>query len=94
MDFYILDEVLTKLNRRCQRESRSVLLLLDNAPCHSYDMKGKYPQIKCVFFPQNCTPRLQTLDLGIIQSFKLKYAKLIMTHVVSQIDGDVCKFVN
>ena len=42
MDFDILDQVLKKLNRRCQRESRHVLLLLDNAPCHPYDMKGKY----------------------------------------------------
>ena len=99
MDFDILDQVLTKLNRRCQRESRSVLLLLDNAPCHPYDMKGKYPNIKCVFFLPNCTSRLQPLDLGIIQSFKLKYAKLMLTHVVSLIDdcetaGDVCKTVN
>ena len=99
MDFDILDQVLTKLNRRCQRESRSVLLLLDNAPCHPYDMKGKYPNIKCVFFSPNCTSRLQPLDLGIIQSFKLKYAKLMLTHVVSLIDdcetaGDVCKSVN
>ena len=98
MDFDILDQVLTKLNRRCQRESRSILLL-DNAPCHPYDMKGKYPNINCVFFPPNCTSRLQPLDLGIIQSFKLKYAKLMMTHVVSLIDncetaGDVFRSVN
>ena len=39
----------------------------------------------CVF-PPNCTPRLQPLDLGIIQTFKLKYMKLMLTHVVSKID--------
>ena len=100
MDFDILDQVLTKPNRRCQLESQSVLLLLDNAPhCHPYDMKGKYPNINCVFFPPNCTSRLQPLDLWIIQSFKLKYAKLMMTHVVSLIDvcetaGDVYRSVN
>ena len=98
MDFGILDQVLTKLNR-CQPKSQSVLLLLDNAAGHPYDMKGAYPNNNCVCFPPNCTSRLQPLDLGIIQSFKLKYAKLMMPHVVSLIDdcqtaGDVCKSVN
>lgn len=95
MDFGILDHLLTKFNRSCQRKGRHVLLLLDNAPCHPYDMKGKYSNIKVVFLPPNCTSKLQPLDLGIIQSFKLKYTKLMMTHVISQIEdcetaGDVC----
>ncbi|KAL9960092.1 hypothetical protein ACROYT_G033497 [Oculina patagonica] len=49
----------------------------------------------CIF-PPNSTSRLQPLDLGIIQTFKLKYMKLMLTHVVSKIDDcdsatDVCK---
>lgn len=99
MDFGTLDQVLTKFNRSCQRKGRHVLLLLDNAPCHPYDTKGKYSNIKVVFLPPNCTSKLQPLDLGIIQSFKLKYTKLMMTHVISQIEdcetaGDVCKSIN
>ena len=99
MDFGILDQVVTKFNGSCQREGRHVLLLLDNAPCHPYDMKGKYSNIKVVFLPPNCTSKLQPLDLGIIQSFKLKYTKRMMTHVISQIEdcetaGDVCKSIN
>ena len=62
-------------------------------------MKGKYDHIKIVFFPPNCTSRLQPLDLGIIQTFKLKYMKLMLTHVVSKIDDcdsatEVCKSVD
>ena len=58
----------------------------------------KYSNIKVVFLPPNCTSKLQPLDLGI-QSFKLKYTKLMMTHVISQIEdcetgGDVCKSIN
>ena len=87
------------LGSSCQRKGRHVLLLLDNAPCHPYDMKGKYSNIKVVFLPPNCTSKLRPLDLGIIQSFKLKYTKLMMTHVISQIEdcetaGDVCKSIN
>lgn len=99
MDFNILDEVLSKLNRKLARKQRNVILFLDNAPCHPPDMKGKYDHIKIVFFPANCTSRLQPLDLGIIQAFKLKYMKLMLTHVVSKIDDcnsatEVCKSVD
>ena len=86
MDFNILDDVLSKLNRKLARQRRNVILFLDNAPCHPPDMKGKYDHIQIVFFPPNCTSRLQPLDLGIIQTFKLKYMELMLTHVVSKID--------
>ena len=39
MDFNILDEVLSKLNRKLARKQRNVILFLDNAPCHPPDMK-------------------------------------------------------
>ena len=99
MDFNILDDVLSKLNRKLARENRNVILFLDNAPCHPPDMKGKYDHIKIVFFPPNCTSRLQPLDLGIIQTIKHKYMKLMLTHVVSKIDDcdsatEVCKSVD
>ena len=82
MDFSILDENLSKLNRKLQREQRKVVLFLDNPPCHHPDMKGKHDQIKTVFSPPNCTSILHPLDIGIIQGFKLKYMKLILTSVV------------
>lgn len=98
IDFSILDEILCKLNRKLQREQRKVISFFDNAPCHPPDMKGKYDQIKIVFFLPNCTSMLQPLDLGI-QAFKLKYMKLMLTQVVSRIDEctcatDVCKTVD
>lgn len=85
MDFSILDENLSKLNRKLQREHRKVVLFLDNPPCHHPDMKGKHDQIKIVFSPPNCTSILYPLDLGIIQGFKFKYMKLILINVVSRI---------
>ena len=86
MDFNILDDSLSKLNRKLARERRNVILFLDNAPCHPSDIKGKYDHIKIVFFQLHCTSRPQPLDLGIIQTFKLKYLKLMLIHVVSKID--------
>ena len=86
MDFNILDDVLSKLIWKLARQRRNVVLFLDNSSCHPPDMKGKYDHIQIVFFPPNCTSRLQPLDLGIIQTFKLKFMKLMLTHVVSKID--------
>ena len=72
---------------------------MDNAPCHPEDLNDKFSQIKIVFLPKNTTSRLQPLDLGIIQTFKLKYYKRLLTHVVNKVDdcstaSEVCKSVD
>ena len=62
-------------------------------------MEGKYSNIKLAFLPPNCTSKLQPLDLGITQFFKLNYSKLMLSHVISRINDcetaqDVCKSIN
>ena len=95
----ILMEILSKLIRRLSREHRSIIPYMDNAPCHPEDLDEKFEKIKIVFLPKNTTSRLQPLDLGIIQAFKLEYYKRLLTHVVSKLDqcnsaSDVCKSVD
>ena len=46
----ILDKVLMKLNRKFSFQHRNVALLLDNAGCHLEELKGKYSNIKLIFF--------------------------------------------
>ena len=82
-----------------EKDNRRILLFMDNAPCHPEGLDDKFPQIKIIFLPKNTTSRLQPLDLGIIQTFKLKYYKRLLTHVVSKIDecssaSEVCKSVD
>ena len=99
MEGSILEEILAKLNARLRRENRNILLFMDNAPCHPEGICDKFSHIKVVFLPPNTTSRLQPLDLGIIQAFKLKYYKRLLTHVVSKVDEcssatEVCKSVD
>ncbi|CAB4015343.1 tigger transposable element-derived 6-like [Paramuricea clavata] len=99
MESEILEEILINLNRRLKTQNRRILLFMDNAPCHPEDLGEKFTQIKVLFLPANITSRLQPLDLGIIQEFKLKYYRCLLTHVVSTIDvcssaSEVCKSID
>nr|XP_058945304.1 tigger transposable element-derived protein 6-like [Pocillopora verrucosa] len=81
----ILHKLLSQLNSSFKAQNRSILLFIDSAGCHPYDLKGRYSNIKLVFFPVNCTSKLQPLDLGIIQNFKVHYRKLLLRHIITMI---------
>ena len=81
-----MHKLLSKLNGRLHRESRSIILFMDNAGCHPEDMTSKYSNIKVIFLPPNTTSVLQPLDLGIIKNFKVYYRKLLLHHILTKIE--------
>lgn len=81
-----MHKLLSKLNTRLRKESRSIILFMDNAGCHPEDVVDKYSNVKVIFLPPNTTSVLQPLDLGIIQNFKVHYRKLLLCHVLSKIE--------
>lgn len=86
----ILHKLLSQLNSSFKAQNRSIPLFMDSAGCHPYDLKGRYSNIEPVFFPVNCTSKLQPLDLGIIQNFKVHYRKLLLRHVITMTTDHNC----
>ncbi len=80
----ILDQILTKINVQLKMKSRTIILMMDNAGCHPHDLE--YSNIKIIWLPPNTTSKLQPLDLGIIQNFKVHYRKRLLRYVLSKID--------
>ena len=72
---------------------------MDNGGGHPPETKHIYSNIKMTFLPPNTTSKLQPLNLGIIQNFKIHYRRLFLCFVVSKIDecdtaSEVIKSVN
>jgi hypothetical protein len=62
-------------------------LFLDNATLHSHELQLSNEKLS--FLPANCTSKLQTLDLGIIRAFKARYRKMMLSHLISNIENCV-----
>ena len=84
----VMEAVLALFNRKLVFEDRKVILFLDNATCHPESMIGQFLQFKIIFLPKNTTSRLQPLDVGIIQNFKVKYRKRLVKYVLARIQED------
>ena len=86
----ILHKLLNQLNSSFKAQYRSIILFIDSAGCHPYDLKGRYSNIKLAFFPVNCTSKLQPLDLRIIHNFKVHYRKVRLRHIITMTTDHGC----
>lgn len=74
------------------KEKRKVILFIDNCSAHSPDVSF-LKNVKVIFYPPNCTSRVQPLDLGIIHSFKSHYRKNLVRKSLAAMDqGDYSSF--
>ena len=82
MNTKLFSEWLTDINKIMKKNSRQILLFLDNAPCHPVDVQ--LSNIKLIFFPPNTTSTVQPLDQGVIKSFKCRYRQMFVKHIIAQ----------
>jgi hypothetical protein len=82
MNSKLFSEWLIDINQLMIKQSRQVLLFLDNAPSHPVDIQ--LSNINIVFFPPNTTSVVQPLDQGVIHSFKCHYRRMVVKHIIAQ----------
>jgi len=82
----IFDRWLKALDKQMRQQRRKIALLIDNCPAHSKDCGEKLKNVKVIFFPPNCTSKLQPLDLGIIKNLKMHYRERILKEMISAIE--------
>ncbi|XP_060867267.1 tigger transposable element-derived protein 6-like [Metopolophium dirhodum] len=79
---------LLKFQRKMALQNRNVLLTMDNCSAHNNIGDLELPNVKIVYFPPNCTSRLQPLDQGIIAAFKRYFKTRLVRHALLCLDSD------
>ena len=83
----IFSEWLLKIDRKFRSENRKILLFLDNFSGHNVEAIAKLTNVKVVFFPANCTSKLQPLDQGIIANFKYHYRSVMVERLILELEA-------
>lgn len=89
MTSIIFKEYLKKLNDDMMHQNRKILLFVDNASSH---VNINLSNIRLVFLPPKTTAKLQPLDAGIICNLKVNYRKLMLQHLL--LDMENCKNIS
>ena len=75
---------LRKLDRHLQFEKRKIALIIDN--CRAHPRVEGLQAITVYFLPPNATSKLQPLDQGIIQAFKIHYRKALVCNYLLAVE--------
>jgi hypothetical protein len=66
---------LRNINEKFKKESRKIILLLDNCGSH---FNLSLSNVKLIFIPPTTSSPIQPLDAGIIKNFKDNYRRILM----------------
>ncbi|XP_074854943.1 tigger transposable element-derived protein 1 [Carettochelys insculpta] len=74
----------------CAKENLDfkILLLIDNAPAHPFNLDDLCKNVKVVFLPANLTSLIQPMDQGAIAAFKAYYLRLTLLQLFRGTDGE------
>lgn len=74
-------------DRELQKNSRNILLLIDNCAAHPKSMVLK--NIRVEFLPPNTTSLIQPLDMGIIKNLKCFYRSKLVNHILQEVEENL-----
>lgn len=75
---------LKSLDKEMKKKNKKILMFIDNCTAH-----GEIPNLKNIkikYLPPNTTSKLQPLDQGIIQSFKMHYRKEVVRRFLADVE--------
>lgn len=78
---------LQKFDRTLRIRGRNVIVLVDNASCHSIS-GDEFSNLKLFFLPPNMTAKIQPLDAGIIRATKAHYRAALVRHYLQCAEKD------
>ena len=87
MTSQIFLDFLERFDRKLTREKKKAILLIDNCPSHPNPLPIQLKQLKVKFLPKNTTSKLQPCDMGIIETFKRYYRKMVVRQLLHHIDA-------
>ena len=82
----IFQSWLTDVNRKMINQRRSIIMFLDNAPCHSKLVT--FSNVKLAWLPPNCSAVLQPMDQGVIWSFKCSFRKILLEFLLPLLENE------
>lgn len=72
-----------------QKLPTEAILLLDNAPTHPANLQCESENgIKLLHLPPNVTSLQQSMDQGVIECFKRKYHRKLLSDILGKLDAD------
>ena len=74
----ILSQIVEEINLKMKSQNRKIILLIDNAGCHSPIQFESFSNVTVKFLPPNMTSVIQPLDAGIINAVKGRYRKKLV----------------
>jgi len=86
MDGVLFEKWIHQIDRRMRVANRHILLFIDNCTLHV--IINGLTNTKLIFFPPNCTSKLQPADQGIIQNLKVHYRKTMIRRMLQCLDDD------
>ena len=86
LDSVLFEEWVRKIDRKMKAANRHILLFIDNCTAH-VSVTG-LTNTRLIFFPPNCTSRLQPADQGIIQNLKVYYRQTMIRRMLQYLDED------
>lgn len=82
----LFSEWLKKIDIQMRLENRKILLFIDN--CTAHYSSDELQHIKVVYLPPNSTSKLQPLDQGVIQNFKINYRREVVRHILTNLESN------